>query len=51
MQTRTPGGLDLSKGARLVLDGPLGTELAARGVATELPLWSASALGTAPDVV
>ncbi|KYF89712.1 homocysteine methyltransferase [Sorangium cellulosum] len=28
----------------VVLDGPLGTELAARGVATPAPLWSAAAL-------
>ncbi len=41
----------LGEGARVVLDGPVGTELAARGVATELPLWSASALATAPEVI
>jgi len=34
-----------------LLDGPLGTELLARGVATPLPGWSAHALDTAPDVV
>jgi S-methylmethionine-dependent homocysteine/selenocysteine methylase len=34
-----------------ILDGPLGTELAARGVPTPLPGWSAHALDTAPDVV
>lgn len=34
-----------------VLDGPLGTELAARGVDTPLPGWSAHALETAPDTV
>ena len=34
-----------------LLDGPLGTELHARGVVTELPLWSAGANETAPDVV
>ncbi|WP_234023356.1 homocysteine S-methyltransferase family protein [Sorangium cellulosum] len=28
----------------MILDGPLGTELAARGVATPAPLWSAAAL-------
>lgn len=33
------------------MDGPLGTELDARGVPTLLPLWSAGALVTAPDVV
>lgn len=35
----------------VLLDGPLGTELLARGVATPLPGWSAHALDTAPDVV
>jgi len=35
----------------ILLDGPLGTELLARGVATPLPGWSAHALDTAPDVV
>ena len=34
-----------------VLDGPLGTELLRRGVPTELPLWSASALLSRPEVV
>lgn len=34
-----------------VLDGPLGTELLARGVPTPLPGWSAHANDTAPDVV
>ncbi|HEY8074500.1 MAG TPA: homocysteine S-methyltransferase family protein [Labilithrix sp.] len=34
-----------------ILDGPMGTELAARGVATPLPAWSAHALEVAPDVV
>ncbi len=34
-----------------ILDGPLGTELARRGVSTTLPRWSAAALETAPDVV
>src|SRR5262245_32300435 len=33
------------------LDGPVGTELAARGVATPAPLWSAWALVHAPDVL
>ncbi len=41
----------LDRGERVVLDGPLGTELAARGVRTDLPLWSASALSVAPEVV
>ena len=33
------------------LDGPMGTELAARGVPTPLPAWSAGALDSHPDVV
>lgn len=35
----------------LVIDGPLGTELLARGVPTPLPGWSAHALETHPEVV
>lgn len=35
----------------VLLDGPVGTELAARGVATRLPLWSAHAIDEAPDVL
>lgn len=35
----------------LVLDGATGTELERRGVDTAAPLWSASALLAAPDVV
>lgn len=34
-----------------LLDGPLGTELNRRGVATDLPLWSAAAIDAAPDVI
>lgn len=34
-----------------LLDGPLGTELGARGVPTPAPLWSALALLTHPDMV
>ncbi|MCA8956220.1 MAG: homocysteine S-methyltransferase family protein [Planctomycetes bacterium] len=34
-----------------LLDGPLGTELLDRGVATPLPGWSAHALETAPQVL
>ncbi len=34
-----------------LLDGPLGTELNARGVVTDLPLWSAAAIDTAADVI
>ncbi len=33
------------------LDGPMGTELAARGVATPLPTWSAGAIDSAPEAV
>ena len=35
----------------LVLDGPMGTELAARGVPTPLPGWSAHAVHENPDAV
>jgi homocysteine S-methyltransferase len=35
----------------LLLDGPTGTELQRRGIDTTLPLWSARALLTAPEVV
>ncbi|MCS7061275.1 MAG: homocysteine S-methyltransferase family protein [Anaerolineae bacterium] len=35
----------------IILDGATGTELARRGVDTGLPLWSANALLTAPEVV
>ena len=35
----------------LILDGPMGTELDARGVDTRLPLWSARALLEAPEQV
>jgi S-methylmethionine-dependent homocysteine/selenocysteine methylase len=35
----------------VVLDGPLGTELAARGVPTPAPRWSAAAIVDAPEVV
>ena len=35
----------------LILDGPMGTELLARGVPTPLPGWSAHALTEAPDTV
>ena len=41
----------LERGELILLDGALGTELERRGVATPLPLWSAGALLTAPDVV
>ncbi len=35
----------------LVMDGPMGTELAARGVPTPLPGWSAHAVDKNPDAV
>lgn len=35
----------------LLLDGPMGTELAARGVPTPAPGWSAYAIDAAPEVV
>jgi S-methylmethionine-dependent homocysteine/selenocysteine methylase len=41
----------LTRGAPLLLDGALGTELERRGVATPAPAWSAAALATAPDQV
>ena len=34
-----------------ILDGPLGTELDRRGVVTEMPSWSATAIEQAPDVI
>jgi S-methylmethionine-dependent homocysteine/selenocysteine methylase len=34
-----------------VLDGPMGTELARRGVALPAPAWSATALDVAPELV
>ena len=35
----------------IFLDGPMGTELDARGVDTSLPLWSARGIREAPEVV
>lgn len=35
----------------VLLDGPVGTELLARGVATPLPGWSAHAIDDAPEVL
>jgi S-methylmethionine-dependent homocysteine/selenocysteine methylase len=35
----------------LVLDGPMGTELARRGVATPQRVWSAKAIESAPEVI
>ena len=34
-----------------IIDGPLGTELNARGVETPLPYWSAAAIEAAPEVI
>src|SRR5512135_147134 len=44
---------DLSYGPRVltILDGPIGTELAARGVPTPAPAWSAWAIDHAPEVL
>lgn len=42
---------EMFESQRLVLDGATGTELARRGIDTPLPLWSAAALETAPQVV
>jgi S-methylmethionine-dependent homocysteine/selenocysteine methylase len=36
---------------RIVLDGPMGTEITRRGGPTPAPAWSAAALDAAPDVV
>lgn len=41
----------LAAGPALLLDGATGTELEARGVPSELPLWSAHALLEHPDIV
>lgn len=35
----------------ILMDGGTGTEITRRGISTKLPLWSAEALMTAPDVV
>ncbi|MEM8913114.1 MAG: homocysteine S-methyltransferase family protein [Planctomycetota bacterium] len=43
------GRLDAS--GPILLDGPLGTQLTDRGVATDLPLWSAAAIPTHADVI
>ena len=50
--TPLPTILDrLSADQVVLLDGGTGTELQRRGVSTTLPLWSAQALVSAPDVV
>lgn len=41
----------LTAAKTLLMDGATGTELNRRGVATDLPLWSASALITAPGAL
>lgn len=41
----------LDRGEYIVLDGAMGTELQRYGVSTTLPLWSADALITDPEVV
>jgi S-methylmethionine-dependent homocysteine/selenocysteine methylase len=41
----------MSRAPLVVLDGPMGTELARRGVALPAPAWSAVALDVAPDLV
>jgi S-methylmethionine-dependent homocysteine/selenocysteine methylase len=35
----------------VILDGPIGTQLNDRGVATELPLWSAAAIESSPQMI
>ncbi len=34
-----------------LIDGPMGSQLSCRGVATDLPLWSAAAIDQAPDTI
>lgn len=41
----------LKQNERIIMDGAMGTEILRRGVATTLPLWSAEALLTHPQVV
>jgi S-methylmethionine-dependent homocysteine/selenocysteine methylase len=41
----------ISQNSVTLLDGPLGTELEARGIPTPLPLWSAAAVMDHPDAV
>src|SRR5260221_3956648 len=41
----------LAQARPILLDGATGTELNRRGVNTDLPLWSANALLTAPEVL
>ncbi len=51
MASRSDLPTRLASGPVLCLDGATGTELEARGVPCELPLWSAHALVEAPGVV
>ncbi len=41
----------LAAGEHMVMDGGMGSEIEHRGISTTLPLWSAEALLTHPDVV
>lgn len=41
----------LKKGGHILMDGAMGTEILNRDVATTLPLWSAEALLSNPDVI
>jgi S-methylmethionine-dependent homocysteine/selenocysteine methylase len=41
----------LQRNERILMDGAMGTEILRRGVPTTLPLWSAEALLTHPEVV
>jgi enediyne biosynthesis protein CalE2 len=49
--SRTALEARLRAGPPLILDGATGTELERRGVETRLPLWSAAALDTHPEIV
>lgn len=41
----------LTRGEIAILDGAMGTEIQRRGVSTELPLWSAGAIVSNPEVI
>lgn len=45
------GGGATGRLAVILLDGPVGTELARRGVATPPPAWSAAAIDAAPEIL